>query len=70
MKNHMWRDWQTEPPQLPDAPIEVRLSDAPSTAMTATVNELRKLCAISDMIQWRPLGIYREEFYETMRRWE
>lgn len=65
----MWRSWTTEPPRIPDVPLQVRLSDAPEMVMITTVAELRRLCAISDALEWKPSGQYREEIYQVTGQW-
>jgi hypothetical protein len=64
-----WRSWSSEPPQIADAPIEARLSDSRETSQITTVADMRRLGAISESLEWRPLGQYREEFHQVTGEW-
>lgn len=63
----MWRNWVTDPPQIPHVPIEIAHADCKNTVVT-TLREM-SLAAEWSKLQWRPTGIYREEFWQTTGRW-
>ncbi len=58
-----WRSWSSEPPQIPWAPIMVRLCG------------FEFLCAHYKGVPppacttWKPSGIYREEFHQVTGEW-
>jgi hypothetical protein len=64
-----WRSWADDPPQIPWAPIDVRIGRLIFSGVMA-VQVMHETRPNIDRWFWRPLGIYREEFYEVTRRWE
>lgn len=58
------RSWEYDPPQLPDAPIEIW------TPIGKWVALLQDIPPEFNIVRWKPLGIYRQEFFDVCGRWE
>ncbi len=65
--NENWRLWADDPPQIPDLPIEMWEPFA-GPAKVVTLGEVY-WPGLGMSTVWRPLGVYREEFWQITGEW-
>ncbi len=66
-----WRNWMEHPPQIPWAPIHIQgaIWHPTITTSKALAARIGWIGAIPASTEWRPTGIYLQEYFEVTGQW-